>query len=62
MKKATALAILVLLTAAACATISPVYQGVRAEIAQNWDEAIALYEKAALMNPKNPRTGRLWPR
>ncbi len=55
MKKATALAILVLLTAAACATISPVYhQGVRAEIAQNWDEAIALYEKAALMNPKEP--------
>ena len=53
MKKATALAILALLTAAACATISPVYhQGVRAEIAQNWDEAIALYEKAALMNPK----------
>ncbi len=53
MKKASALAIVTLLTAAACAILSPVYhQGVRAEMAQNWDEAIAFYEKAALMNPK----------
>jgi len=53
MKKATALAIVLLLTAAACATLSPLYhQGVRAELAKNWDEAIAAYEKAALMNPK----------
>lgn len=53
MKKATGLAIAVLLAAASCATLSPLYhQGVQSEIAQRWDEAIALYEKAALMNPK----------
>jgi len=52
MKKATGLAIVVLLTAASCATLSPLYrQGVQSEIAQRWDEAITYYEKAALMNP-----------
>jgi general secretion pathway protein D len=55
MKKATPLAIVLLLTAAACATLSPFYhQGVRAELDKNWDEAIASYEKAALLNPKEP--------
>ncbi|MCX6567402.1 MAG: cohesin domain-containing protein [Candidatus Aminicenantes bacterium] len=53
MKKATAFAIVLLLTAAACATLSPLYhQGVRAELDKKWDEAIASYEKAALLNPK----------
>ncbi|MHB8054154.1 MAG: secretin N-terminal domain-containing protein [Candidatus Aminicenantales bacterium] len=55
MKKATALAIVILWTAAACATLSPLYrEGVQAELAQKWDEAISSYEKAALMNPKEP--------
>jgi general secretion pathway protein D len=40
---------------AACATISPLYhQGVRAEMSQQWEEAIAAYQKAALENPKQP--------
>lgn len=53
MKKAIAPAIVILLAAAACATLSPVYnQGVKAEIAKDWDAAIAAYEKASLLNPK----------
>jgi general secretion pathway protein D len=53
MKKATALAIVIFWTAAACATLSPLYrEGVQAELARNWDEAISSYEKASLLNPK----------
>jgi len=53
MKKTMALAIVILWAAAACATLSPVYrQGVQAEIAKDWDAAIAAYEKASLLNPK----------
>jgi general secretion pathway protein D len=54
MKKAIASAIVILL-AAACATLSPVYrEGVQWEIAKDWDAAIAAYEKASLLNPKEP--------
>jgi len=54
MKKAIASAIVILL-AVACATLSPVYrQGVQLEIAKDWDAAIAAYEKASLLNPKEP--------
>ncbi|MBN1939375.1 MAG: hypothetical protein JW843_07305 [Candidatus Aminicenantes bacterium] len=53
MKKAIAMAIVTLLAAAACVTLSPVYrQGVQAEMAKDWDAAIAFYEKASLLNPK----------
>lgn len=53
MKKTIAPAIVILLTAAACATLSPVYrQGVQAEIGKDWEAAIAAYEKAALLDPK----------
>jgi tetratricopeptide (TPR) repeat protein len=55
MKKATALAIVIVFAAAACATLTPQYRlGVQAEIAKQWEEAIAAYERASLENPKEP--------
>ena len=55
MKKTTALAIVIVFAAAACATLTPQYRlGVQAEIAKQWEEAITAYERASLENPKEP--------
>jgi len=54
MKKILATTMLIALLGS-CATFSPWYnQGNRAEMNKNWDEAIALYEKAALFHPNEP--------
>ncbi len=51
--KKSALILLAALTAGACVALSPSYRsGIQAELAKNFDEAIASYEKAALQNPK----------
>ncbi len=53
--KKIALILIAALAAAACVTFSPYYkQGSQAEMNKQFEEAIALYEKAALENPKEP--------
>ena len=54
MKKILVVTVLALMLGG-CATFSPSYKsGNRAELNKNWDEAISLYEKAALYNPREP--------
>ncbi len=53
--KKIAFILIAALAAAACTTFSAYYkQGAQAELNKQSDEAIALYEKAALENPKEP--------
>jgi general secretion pathway protein D len=50
--KKTALIVILALAAAACQTLSLDYrQGVRAEMSQNYEEAVSQYQKAALAHP-----------
>ncbi len=53
--KRTALILALALAAWGCQTFSLDYkQGARAELGQNYEEAVQLYQKAALSNPKEP--------
>lgn len=53
--KRTALILILVLAAAACATLSVDYkQGVKAEMNQSYDEAVRQYQKAALEHPNEP--------
>ncbi len=53
--KRTALILILVLAAAGCTTLSPGYrQGVKAEMNQNYEEAVRQYQKAALEHPNEP--------
>ncbi len=53
--KRTALAMILILAAAGCTTLSLDYrQGVQAEMNRNYDEAVRQYQKAALEHPNEP--------
>jgi general secretion pathway protein D len=55
--KRTALILIpaLVLAAAGCTTLAPDYrQGVKAEMSQNYDEAVSQYQKAALEHPNEP--------
>ncbi len=53
--KRIALAIILVLMSWACVTLSLSYKmGTQAEMNKNWEEAVKLYEKASLENPKEP--------
>ncbi len=53
--KRTALILILVFAAAGCTTLSPGYrQGVKAEMNQNYEEAVRQYQKAALEHPNEP--------
>ena len=53
--KRTALILILVLAAAGCSTLTLDYrQGVKAEMNQNYDEAVRQYQKAALEHPNEP--------